>query len=72
LATGVAVLAPCNLQEVFHCANEFSTRYTISGGHRSVDVLHVATAMRLGARDFMTFDGNQGKLAAAVKLKVKP
>jgi hypothetical protein len=44
----------------------------MAGGHRSFDVLHVATALHLGARDFLTFDANQRKLAAAEKLKVKP
>ncbi len=72
LANGIAVLAPCNFQEVFHRADELSTRHTISGGHRSFDVLHVATALHLGAREFLTFDANQRKLAAAEKLKVKP
>ena len=47
-------------------------RHTMAGGHRSFDVLHVATALHLGAREFLTFDGNQRKLAAAEKLKVKP
>jgi len=37
-----------------------------------VDVLHVATALHLGAREFLTFDANQRKLAAAEKLKVTP
>jgi predicted nucleic acid-binding protein len=44
----------------------------MTGGHRSLDVLHVATALHLGAREFLTFDTNQRKLAAAEKLKVKP
>jgi hypothetical protein len=35
-------------------------------------VLHVATALHLGAREFLTFDVNQRKLVAAVKLKAKP
>jgi predicted nucleic acid-binding protein len=72
LATGVAVLAPCNFQDVFRRADDLSTRHTISGGHRSFDVLHVATALHLDAREFLTFDANQRKLAAAEKLKVKP
>ena len=72
LATGVAVLAPCNFQDVFRRADDLSTRHTISGGHRSFDVLHVATALHLAAREFLTFDANQRKLAAAEKLKVKP
>lgn len=72
LKTRVAVLAPCHFQDVLRRADELSTRHTISGGHRSFDVLHVAAALHLGAREFLTFDGNQRKLAAAEKLKVKP
>ena len=71
LGNGLAVLTPCHFQDVLHRANELSARYTMSGGHRSFDVLHVATALHLGAREFLTFDANQGKLAAAENLKVK-
>jgi predicted nucleic acid-binding protein len=72
LAGGLGVLVPCNLQDVFRSAEELSTRHTMTGGHRSFDVLHVATALRLGAKEFLTFDANQRKLAAAEKLNVKP
>jgi predicted nucleic acid-binding protein len=53
-------------------AETISKRHTITNGHRSLDNLHVATALHLGAREFLTFDANQRKLAAAEKLKVKP
>ena len=72
LTNGIAVLAPCNFQDVFRRADDLSTRHTMTGGHRSFDVLHVATALHLEARDFLTFDANQRRLAAAEKLKVKP
>ena len=72
LTNGLAVLASCNFQDVLRHAEELSKRHTITGGHRSFDVLHVATALHLGAREFLTFDTNQRKLAAAEKLKVKP
>jgi predicted nucleic acid-binding protein len=72
LKNGVAVLTPCSFQDVLRRADELSTRHTIAGGHRSFDVLHVATALHLDAREFLTFDANQRKLAAAEKLKVKP
>ena len=72
LKNGVAVLAPCNFQDVFRRADDLSSRHTIAGGHRSFDVLHVATALHLEAREFLTFDANQHKLAAVEKLKVKP
>jgi len=72
LAGGIAVLAPCNFQDLFRRVNELSLRHTIAGGHRSFDILHVATALHLGAREFLTFAANQRKLAAAEKLVVKP
>ena len=72
LTNGIAVLAPCNFQDVFRRADDLSTRHTMTGGHRSLDVLHVATALHWGAREFLAFDTNQRKLAAAEKLKVKP
>ena len=72
LASGVAVLAPCHFPDMLLQAEEISARHSITGGHRSFDVLHVATALHLGARDFLTFDANQRKLATAEKLKVKP
>jgi predicted nucleic acid-binding protein len=72
LANGLAVLNPCNLQDVIQRAEELSLRHTIANGHRSFDLLHVATALHLGARQFLTFDANQRKLAAAEKLTVKP
>ena len=72
LATGVARLAVCNFQDVFRLADGLSKRHTFTGGHRSFDVLHVATALHLGVREFLTFDVNQRKLAAAEKMKSKP
>jgi len=37
-----------------------------------MDILHVATALHLGAREFLSFDGNQRKLARAEGMKAKP
>jgi predicted nucleic acid-binding protein len=72
LATGVAVLEPCSFQDVFRRAEDLSNRHTVAGGHRSFDVLHVATALHLGARQFLTFDTKQRKLAAVEGLAIKP
>lgn len=72
LAHGVAVLAPCDFADVFRRAEDLSKQYTPANGHRSFDVLHVATALHLGAKEFLTFDANQRKLAATAKLRVKP
>lgn len=72
LASGVAVFAPGNLLEVLRRAEELSKSHTIADGHRSFDILHVATALVLEAEKFLTFDERQRKLAQAEGLKVKP
>jgi predicted nucleic acid-binding protein len=72
LASGVAVLVPCNFPDVLRRAEELSQQHTIAGGHRSFDVLHVATALHLGARELLSFDGNQRALAQTEGLKAKP
>lgn len=72
LDTGTLVVASVDWPDVHRLAETLSKRHTIAGGHRSLDLLHVATALHLGAREFLTFDTNQRKLAAGEKLKVKP
>ena len=72
LDTGAVVVVTADWPDVHRLAETISKRHTIAGGHRSLDILHVATALHLGAREFLTFDTNQRKLAAIEKLKVKP
>jgi predicted nucleic acid-binding protein len=72
LDTGALVVAASDWPDVHRLAEIISKRRTIAGGHRSLDILHVATALHLGAREFLTFDANQRKLAAAEKFRVKP
>ena len=57
-------------RDVRRIAGELSELHSTGGGHRSFDLLHVATAIHFGARDFLTFDGNQRKLAEAAGLSV--
>ena len=72
LDTGAVMVVTADWPDVHRLAETLSKRHTIAGGHRSLDVLHVATALHLGALEFLTFDTNQRKLAAAEHLKVKP
>jgi hypothetical protein len=72
LDTGAVVMATADWPDVHRLAETLSKRHTMAGGHRAFDVLHVATALHLGTREFLTFDANLRKLAAAEKLKVKP
>jgi predicted nucleic acid-binding protein len=51
-------------------ATEVSREFTHVLGCRSLDVLHVASALELGMKVFVTFDVRQKKLARAVKLKI--
>jgi predicted nucleic acid-binding protein len=51
-------------------AGEISRRDTATIGCRTLDVLHVAAAVELGLRTFVTFDGRQRQLARALKLNV--
>ena len=62
----------CNLAVVLAEAKRLSGKYTLRGGYRSFDILHVAAALHLGAREFLTFDANQRKLAKAEGLKIRP
>lgn len=51
-------------------AAELSRRHTPRLGTRSLDVLHVACALELRVRHFLTFDGRQSKLAKAAGLQL--
>ena len=72
LDTGALVVVTADWPDVHRLAETISKRHTIPSGPRSLDILHVATALHLGAREFLTFDPNLRKLATAEKLKVKP
>jgi predicted nucleic acid-binding protein len=61
-----------DLAEVLKEAARLSEDYTMTGGHRSFDILHVAAARVLKAPLFLSFDANQRKLAGAAKLAVGP
>lgn len=58
-------MVDCDMQAVLIRAEIISRTRTSSGGHRSFDLLHVATAIELGAVEFWSFDGNQNGLARA-------
>jgi predicted nucleic acid-binding protein len=62
----------CNLAMILDEAKKLSAKYTTQGGYRSFDILHVAASLHLGAREFLSFDANQRKLAKAEGLKIRP
>ena len=70
LAEGRYLQADELLRATLRRATELSRTHTPIIGCRALDVLHVATAIELGLRDFVTFDRRQQRLASAVGLKV--
>lgn len=72
IASGSLVVVPTDMADVLAKAEHLSAQFTGTEGHRAFDVMHVATALHLGAREFLTFDDRQRKLAIAAGLKVKP
>lgn len=54
----------------FERAREIARQHTAKLGTRSLDILHVASALALGATQLITFDERQAKLASFVGLRL--
>jgi len=72
LTVGKLVEENCNLADVVATAKELSILHTAIGGYRSFDIMHIATALRLNAGAFITFDIRQKALAASAGLPTMP
>ena len=57
-------------ESAFDTAIELGQTYVPRLGIRTLDTLHVASALALGAREFWTFDERQQRLAKAVGLVI--
>ncbi len=58
--------------DIYALAHELSDRHTPALATRSLDLMHVATALLVKARLFLPTDIRQGKAAKAEGLDVKP
>jgi len=65
LSSGAVEILPLDWGDVHSLAERISARHTMRGGHRILDVLHVAAAIQARAHTFLTFDENQSDLAKA-------
>jgi len=72
LSGGMLAMVAPPLAEVMIEAERLSALHSEILGTRSLDVLHVASALVLGGSEFLTFDSRQGALASAAGLKVPP
>ena len=71
-ADGLLHNAELNQIKLYEKARELSRKHTSSLACRSLDILHVASALVLGAKKFASFDNRQRKLASTVSLTVLP
>lgn len=67
--SGLIQVAPIT-STIFARARQLAHNQTSSLGTRSLDVLHVASALTLKAATFLSFDARQRKLAQAAHLRV--
>jgi predicted nucleic acid-binding protein len=57
-------------EPAFERARQLSRKFAPKLGTRTADLLHVATALELGATEFFSFDLQQRKMALAAGLKL--
>jgi predicted nucleic acid-binding protein len=69
---GVYELRLSTPDELFENAAHLSNRHALEFGVRYLDMLHIASALLLNAKRFLTFDARQAKLAKTVGLHIKP
>lgn len=72
ISSGVVQVVPAEWGDVHSLAERISGRHTMTRGHRTLDVIHVATAIHAKLGVFLTFDENQAILATAEGLEVMP
>ena len=71
LVDGILQHTPLNWSDTLREAERLGEAHLTEMGVRSGDLLHIASAVILGAREFVTFDQRQTKLARRAGLKVK-
>jgi predicted nucleic acid-binding protein len=69
---GLYEIVSLGADDLFRKADLLSNRHALELGIRYLDMLHVASALHINAKRFLTFDARQGKLAKAAGLQVKP
>lgn len=72
LAAGLLVPMPDLWEKLIAQAESLAAQHTPTIGSRSLDILHVATALASGATEFCTFDDRQRRLAELSGRRVQP
>jgi len=72
LGEGIFVVTPVASSSLYEHAAKLAEKYSPTVGTRTLDLLHVAAAVILGARQMFTFDTRQRKAALGEGLTVLP
>lgn len=72
IASGFLKETPIAWSDLLVEAEKLSSNFTPKTGNRTLDILHVAAALALGAKRFLSFDQRQRTLAESVGLSVHP
>jgi len=70
--SGLFVLAPVAPDSLHERAARLAEKYSPTAGTRTLDLLHVAAALILGAKRMFTFDARQRRAAKGEGLRVVP
>lgn len=68
---GIFFRPALNWPEIFNNAIDLSEKYAGNIGSRSLDILHVAVALSMKSKRFLTFDERQSKLASMAGIKTE-
>ena len=69
--SGIYYRPQLNWSAIFIHAIDLSKKHSASIGSRSLDILHVASALSISADRFLTADDRQSKLAALTGMKLE-
>lgn len=72
LENGIFAIMPVPSSSLCSKAGELAERHSAKLGTRSLDLMHIAAALLLGAETFLSFDMRQRKAAGKEGLKIRP
>ena len=68
---GIYYRPPLSWPDIFINAIELSRKHSASIGSRALDIIHIASALLIGADRFLTLDDRQTRLATLAGLKLE-